>query len=271
MIAPHSQGATKKKLRKNPAEAVLVIDPKGVIQSVSNNFNAITGFNSKTTIGKNLRFLYSSRYKEKFHKRIWASLIINGYWQGDIWTQPLKGDTFPARLTIDSLLDKNGKTNQYIAVLSCVSGQKNNGFINFQSTHDALTGLPNRKLFNERFLLAMDSALRKGKKIACVYLDLDRFKQINFSVGQAAGDKLLQAVAERLKYCMRNVDLVSRIYSDEFAILVPDVKNQDTMTQIAKRILDAFRSPLFCEGYEFFITVSIGIVFALATGRTLRF
>lgn len=128
-----------------------------------------------------------------------------------------------------------------------------------QSRHNSLTGLPDRQLFSEILSVAIDQAKSKKQKLAVVLLELDRFRKINNSLGHAAGDKLLEAVAKRLKAATRNKDNIAHLYGNEFAILMPQIENRDNVIIILKRILESFKSALLLEGYEFFVTFSTGI------------
>ncbi len=128
-----------------------------------------------------------------------------------------------------------------------------------QSRHNSLTGLPNRQLFSKILSVAINQAKNKKQKLAVVLLGLDRFRKINNSLGHAAGDKLLEAVAKRLKDATRNKDNIAHLYGNEFAILISQIENRYNVTMILKRILESFESPLLLEGYEFFVTFSIGI------------
>jgi len=127
------------------------------------------------------------------------------------------------------------------------------------ATHDALTGLPNRRLFNDRLTLELAHAQRNQQKLAVMLLDLDHFKDVNDTLGHSVGDKLLQVVGHRLKSLLRRSDTVARMGEDEFMLILPGIVREENATKVAAKILEAFRKPLVFDGYEIDITTSIGI------------
>src|SRR5207237_838328 len=125
--------------------------------------------------------------------------------------------------------------------------------------HDALTGLPNRLLFKDRLTVALSHAQRNGSRLSVLFLDLDRFKVINDSLGHNIGDQLLQAVAARVQSCVRESDTVARLGGDEFTLLLPNLSRSDDAAPVADKILSAVRLPFHIEGRDFYITTSIVI------------
>lgn len=132
-------------------------------------------------------------------------------------------------------------------------------FINFQAYHDILTRLPNRSLFKDRLSVAITQAHRNQEKLAVMFIDLDRFKVINDSLGHTMGDRLLQSVSQRLLSCVRKGDTLSRFGGDEFTLLLPDIKNDATALQVAEKMLESIKSPFDIAGHEIYIGASIGI------------
>ncbi len=131
--------------------------------------------------------------------------------------------------------------------------------IRYQALHDMLTGLPNRLLFDEMLSKALPNATRNGDSLAAIFLDLDRFKVINDTLGHTLGDKLLQNVAQRLKDSLRKGDTVARWGGDEFTILLPRVNNIEEVTQVAERILQTLEDAFHLQGHELYISASLGI------------
>jgi diguanylate cyclase (GGDEF)-like protein/PAS domain S-box-containing protein len=125
--------------------------------------------------------------------------------------------------------------------------------------HDVLTSLPNRALFQDRLSLALAHARRNNEMLAILFLDLDRFKVINDSLGHTVGDQLLQGVAERLKKCVREDDTIARLGGDEFIILLPGISHVDHVSAVARKILDTIKQPWHVGGIELFVTASIGV------------
>ena len=131
--------------------------------------------------------------------------------------------------------------------------------INFQAYHDLLTHLPNRALLKDRLSLAITHARRNKRKLAAMFLDLDRFKVVNDTLGHSMGDRLLKAVANRLQSCLRKGDTLSRFGGDEFTLLLPEVRTRDDVVVIAEKILDRLNQPFIIDGHELFVGASIGI------------
>lgn len=168
--------------------------------------------------------------------------------------------------------DKQGKCREarYYGTARDVTERKEaEAFINFQAYHDLLTRLPNRALFKDRLELAITHARRGNQKLAVMFLDLDRFKVINDTLGHAMGDRLLQAVTHRLERCLRKGDTLSRFGGDEFTLLLPSIRSHEDARQIAKKLIKALRSPFQLGEHEVFVGVSIGISIFPEAGETM--
>jgi diguanylate cyclase (GGDEF)-like protein/PAS domain S-box-containing protein len=140
--------------------------------------------------------------------------------------------------------------------------------INFQAYHDLLTHLPNRALLKDRLNLAITQGRRNKRKLAVMFLDLDRFKLVNDTLGHSMGDRLLKAVANRLQSCLRSGDTLSRFGGDEFTLLLPEVRTRDDVVVIAEKILDRLNEPFVIDGHELFVGASIGIAMYPEAGET---
>ncbi len=145
------------------------------------------------------------------------------------------------------------------SISAALQRQQTEEIIHHQAFHDALTNLPNRILFNDRLDFALSSARRNGQSLAVMFMDLDRFKIINDTLGHSVGDELLQGVAQRLRDCLREGDTVARWGGDEFTILLPQIRDADDATQTAHRIHEALKTPLNINSHELYINASIGI------------
>lgn len=168
--------------------------------------------------------------------------------------------------------DRQGKYREarYYGTARDVTERKEaEAFINFQAYHDLLTRLPNRALFKDRLELAITHARRGNQKLAVMFLDLDRFKVINDTLGHAMGDRLLQAVTHRLERCLRKGDTLSRFGGDEFTLLLPSIRSHEDARQIAKKLIKALRSPFQLGEHEVFVGVSIGISIFPEAGETM--
>ncbi|MFZ4288784.1 bifunctional diguanylate cyclase/phosphodiesterase [Variovorax sp. HJSM1_2] len=241
------------------AEGIMVTDENRCIVSVNQAFCRISGYQPDEVLGKHPRLLQSGRHDKAFYQGMWEEINSKGFWQGEIWDRRKNGEIFPELLSISAVKDDAGKTIHYVGICSDITSLK--GYeerLRYQAEHDALTGLPNRFQFQERFSAMLERSDRQGTQVAVMMLDLDRFKHVNDSLGHAAGDQLLQQVAGRLKLCLRQVDIVGRFGGDEFCVLLGDVSHPKSVATIANKILDAFGPPFSVAGHELFISCSIG-------------
>lgn len=250
------------KIFENTLEGVLVTDSEGDIVFTNPSFEEITGYNREEVLGKNPKILSSGKQDQEFYRRMWKSLAEKGEWQGEIWNRRKSGEIYPEWLTLTVIKDEHGKTVQYAAILSdLTSRKKNEERVKHLAYHDALTDLPNRYLFLDRLTVALAHAVRHENTLAVLFLDLDRFKDVNDTLGHAAGDQLLQEVGRRITTCIREEDTVARMGGDEFTILLPDIQIEDAK-DVAQRILNVFSRPYVLDGQELYISSSIGIALA---------
>ncbi|QSP96328.1 EAL domain-containing protein [Marinobacter salinisoli] len=160
----------------------------------------------------------------------------------------------------DAQTNLSSKSARYYGTARDVTERKEAAeFINYQAYHDLLTRLPNRTLFQDRLDLAITHARRDGTRLAVMFLDLDRFKVINDTLGHGMGDRLLQAVAHRLEQCLRKGDTLSRFGGDEFTLLLPSIHDEEDVRGIARKLIDAMRAPFQLGDHEVFVGISIGI------------
>jgi diguanylate cyclase (GGDEF)-like protein/PAS domain S-box-containing protein len=209
----------------------------------------------QTLIGKSLVDLYEDSENERFRHFILPTVLERGRWRGE--TTGLRRDhvTFPQEISLTAL-DGGG----IVCVVRDISERTYaEEQIKHLAYHDALTGLPNRLLFKDRLTVALSHAQRNGTRLSVLFLDLDRFKVINDSLGHNIGDQLLQAVAARVQSCVRESDTVARLGGDEFTLLLPNLSRSDDAAPVAQKLLEAVRYPFHIEGREFFITTSIGV------------
>lgn len=148
--------------------------------------------------------------------------------------------------------------------------KRNEELINYQAYHDLLTSLPNRALFEDRLQLATAHARRYKEYLAVMYLDVDRFKLVNDSLGHSMGDKLLQIVAERILGCLRAEDTLARFGGDEFTLLLPQISKKEDAGAVAKKVLDSIRAPMYIDDQEIFTSASVGIAIYPHSGETME-
>ncbi len=244
------------------SEAITVTDMNNRIIAVNPAFCMITGYSEEEVLGKDPSFLSSGRNDKAFYHNMWQTLERMGRWQGEIWNRRKNGEVFPEWLSIVAIKDENGNTKQYMAVFSDITKRKQDEEkIWRQANYDGLTGLPNRNLFKDRLVQAMHTTRREGNRLALLFIDLDRFKWVNDTLGHAAGDLLLQETARRLTHCVRETDTVARLGGDEFTIILGDVRDSSEVDRIGEKLLKSLAEPFKLDGKEAFVSGSIGITF----------
>jgi len=242
------------------AEAILVTDARTRIVYINRSFTRVTGYSWKEVSGKTPRLLRSGRQSAEFYARMWKCIHSTGRWQGEIWNRRKNGEVYPEWLSITAVRSRRGKIEHYLAIFSDITLRKREEQELYDlATHDALTRLPNRYFFSERFRHAMVRAKRAASLVALLYLDLDGFKPVNDALGHRCGDRLLQVVARRLKRSVREVDTVARLGGDEFAVILEQLSQPRDAAATAKKLLHALARPYLLEGHRAKLTASIGI------------
>ncbi len=245
---------------KNTLEGIAITNAEGTLISVNPAFTKITGYSASEAIGKNPRILKSYHHDDVFYKNMWNTLLEKGQWQGEIWNRRKDGEAYLEWLTIITIKDGDGKPCNYVSVFRDITDiRQKEEHILHMAYHDPLTNLPNRLLFHDRLQQAISSALRHPKIIAIMFIDLDRFKIINDTLGHNVGDMLLQSVALRLKGAVRQNDTVSRLGGDEFVILLSEIEKAQDAALVAQKILHELSLSFTVYGHELNITASIGI------------
>jgi diguanylate cyclase (GGDEF)-like protein/PAS domain S-box-containing protein len=245
---------------QSSGEAIVITDVRHRILTVNPAFTHITGYVAAEAVGQTPYALSPSMRSADRERELWAEVDRSGYWQGEVWDRRRNGEVFPKWLTISAVRDAQGRPANYIEIFSDITERKEREErVRHLAHHDALTDLPNRALLNDRIAQAVSLAERNRTRVAVMFLDLDRFKTVNDSLGHSVGDKLLREVSARLKSCMRASDTVSRLGGDEFVILMPNVTDAEDVAVTARKVLDAVARPYNIDGYELVSTPSVGI------------
>lgn len=241
-------------------EGIMITDPEGIIQSVNPAFVRLTGFESEEVIGKSPSILSSGRHDEQFYRDMWSKIHRDGYWQGEIWNRRKNCEIYPELLTITAIHDENGELTHYASLFSDISSLKENEErIKHLAYYDPLTALPNRRLFHDRLSMAIAHAHRSSSRLAVMFIDLDRFKLINDSLGHKVGDELLKEVSKRLTQTVREDDTVARMGGDEFVFILSEIDDEEDAVASAHRVIEAITMPIVIDGNELVVTCSIGI------------
>lgn len=241
--------------------SVLVTNCESEIIYSNPAFTRSTGYTAEEVLGRNPDFLHSGRHEQQFFDDMWACIKKQGYWEGEIWNRKKSGEIFPEFLTISSLINEEKNLCNYVAIFSDITHLKQDMYKKLKhALYDPLTELPNRTLYHDR----MQTALHSGKmdptlKHAILFMDLDKFKQVNDTYGHLTGDRVLKLVGERLSSVLRFGDTVARIGGDEFTAILYGIKDKSDVDQLAKRMVEAIEKPFMVDGHEIHISISIGV------------
>lgn len=241
-------------------EGIVITNPAGDIVAVNPAFTAITGYGEAEVLGRNPRFLGSGRHEPEFYQALWDGLGRHGQWQGELWNRRKNGEIYPEWLTISSVRDSRGVATHYVAVFSDITVVKESQeALRFLAHHDPLTGLPNRILLRDRLEHAVQRAQREDLGVAVLFVDLDRFKQINDSLGHPVGDEILKLAANAMAAQLRGSDTIARVGGDEFIIVLERDVSSRSVGTVARKLVEIFAHPFTVAGHELFLTASIGI------------
>ena len=253
----------------NTSEAVVVTDPDGIILDVNPAFTAITGYSADEALGRAMNMLASGHHDPDFYDAMWRSLHDTGKWSGDIRNRRKDGSEYVERLTIDTSYNEDGTVNCHIGLFSDVTAERHKEETIWRQAHfDHLTGLPNRQMFHEELLNAMEEADGSARSMALVYMDLDYFKEVNDSLGHDMGDELLKQVAQRLSRAVRQHDLVARLGGDEFTLILNEGDNIMNLEEICRRVLKAVSEPYTLRHNIVNISASLGVTIYPRDGDT---
>lgn len=242
------------------SEGVVVTDLGGVIISVNPAFREITGYTAEEALSRTPNLFRSDRHDLEFYRQAWANLEAEGGWQGEVWNRHKSGEDRLAWLSVNRIDDDDGQPLYYVGVFHDITESRRKDLrIQHLAFHDALTGLPNRTLLLDRLGRAIESARRGGYRVGLLFIDLDRFKGINDSLGHAIGDLLLQTVAQRLASAVRASDTIARMGGDEFVVLVNRVAYPEDCAVLAGKIHDVLGKSLNIQGYAIQVGGSVGI------------
>ena len=241
-------------------EAMVITDRHNNIISVNPAFTRLTGYSREEALGNNPRILRSGRHDQTFYQGMWKALLEEGHWRGDIWDRRKDGTFYPKFLAITAMRDAHGEISHFSAIFYDVSERKKlEEKLETLAHFDALTGLPNRMLLQDRLEQAIATAERHNQKFALLFIDLDGFKPINDVYGHAFGDEVLRMVAQRLGEVIRSMDTAARLGGDEFVVVLTDVRDSDNAKRVAEKILAAVSRPYELAGESATLSASIGI------------
>jgi len=254
------------------SECIMVTSADRVIVTVNRAFCRGTAYELSEVVGELPDFMRSDRHTDGFFNQLWKTAKVRGSWQGELWIKRKSGETFPVWAVLNALRDERGTITHYVAAFLDISERKDNERrISHLAHHDTLTDLPNRALCLDRLGVAIQQADRNTRRVGVLFLDLDRFKNINDSLGHHIGDGLLRSVARCLLEAVRAGDTVSRLGGDEFVIIFNGVADSDEISQIVeRRLIPLVRRPHDVDGAELHISCSVGIAVYPEDGRDVE-
>ncbi len=268
------QKQTEAKLRlyaqvfQNTAEGLVITDADQRILEVNDAFCRILGYRPEELRGATPRKVRSGLHDDAFYAEMWRQIKETDHWQGEIIDRARDGRTVPLLETISAVRDADGVVSHYISLISDISHLKETqSRLDHLAHHDLLTGLPNRLLFSSRLEHIIEHAARDKTSFAVLYIDLDRFKTINDSLGHHIGDQVLIQAAQRLRQLVRRSDTVARLGGDEFVLLLEDLAGEDQTVQLADKVIDALRQPFTVNDISLHVGCSIGITVYPDDGR----
>ncbi len=245
---------------KNSNQAMFVTDIYNTIISTNPAFSQITGYTEEEVLGKDPRILASGHHDKLFYAAMWDCINRTGSWQGEIWNKRKNGGVYPEELSISSIKDSNGIVDHRVALFYDITEKKESDrIIMEQANFDQLTNLPNRRMFNDRLQQEILKSNRTNKPFALLFVDLDRFKNVNDTMGHGPGDNLLKEASRRIISSVRVTDTVARIGGDEFTIILPDFEGTINIDRIATNIIESLTEPFQLDLNEAYISASIGI------------
>ncbi|MGN7115212.1 putative bifunctional diguanylate cyclase/phosphodiesterase [Lysinibacillus odysseyi] len=259
------------KIFENVTEGIMITDKHKKIISVNPAFEFVTGYSSEEVIGKNPSILQSGMHELPFYLTMWDTIYNSGVWQGEIWNRRKTGDVYPEWLTIMAVKDAEGEITNYCGIFTDLSERKTvEDELEKRSLTDSLTDVCNRFAYLERMnaLLASSTHVSHTIQHAVFFLDLDRFKQVNDTLGHAVGDALLVEMAKRIQGLLKNKDILARYGGDEFVITLTNIVHPREAAKFAEKLIRVIEEPVILNGQEIFVSTSMGVSIFPTDGET---
>lgn len=242
------------------SEAVVITDEENRIVQINPAFSRITGYTLDDLYGQNPRTLHSALHDAAFYQEMWQQLLETGNWQGELWDRRKSGELFASWVTISLIRHPDGSIFRHVAQFSDITERKKKEDQLWQQANfDVLTGLPNRRLFNDRLEQEIKKSNRAGHQLCLLFIDLDDFKMINDQFGHDRGDSLLIEAAQRISRCVRSTDTVARMGGDEFTVILPEFNQMADVERIVQAIIRELNAPFSLGTNDVTVSASIGI------------
>ena len=255
-----SQNELHAKIYATSTDGIIITDANENMIDINTAFENISGYSRDEVIGKKPLIFRSGRHDKDFYENLWAEINKRGYWEGEIYNRHKEGGIYIEWIRISAIKDNKGNISNYIALVSDITKKKTTEEqLLKHAHHDPLTGAHNRLSFDERLSHDLANVKRNSRKLALLYIDLDKFKPINDQLGHQAGDVVLQAVADRIMDNIRQTDTLARIGGDEFIIILSDIEDYSDAEAVAHKIKQAIKLPIAFQGNTISVEASIGI------------
>ncbi|HHV10305.1 MAG TPA: EAL domain-containing protein [Clostridiales bacterium] len=259
------------KIINEAIEGIIITDEDNKIIRVNESMVKMSGYTREELIGNNPRLFKSDYHDELFYRQMWEQIVTKGFWEGEIWDKRKTGEIYPKWMTITVIKHPEGGVINYIGISSDMTKMKKaEQDIHLLAYYDSLSGLPNRTLFYDRLNMALARMKRSGSNVAVFYMDIDRFKLINDSLGHDVGDMLLVEAAKRIQSAIRKEDMLSRMGGDEFALLMEDDNCLESASSVAENILEQMKKPFILKDKAVSVGISIGIAVSPYDDGTLE-
>jgi diguanylate cyclase (GGDEF)-like protein/PAS domain S-box-containing protein len=243
----------------NDGIVVTLPDAGQMIIDVNDAYCRLTGRSREDAVGKDIGCFQSDRHSPEFYQAMHHTLLSTGAWEGEVWQTRVDGTVFPSWLSLSVIKDDQQEVRHAVGIFMDITGIMETERLRYAATHDALTGLPNRFLLNDRLEHDLAFARRAGTGLTVLFVDLDAFKGVNDALGHGRGDALLVEVAGRVVSVLRESDTVGRLSGDEFIVVIADTNDPPRVEGTARRLLEALASPCHLGTEDVHVTASIGV------------
>ncbi len=241
------------------SEGIMITDENMQITLVNRAFETVTGYSMKEVLGHTPKILKSGRQEKYFYEKMWDDIKVKGMWQGEIWNKRKNGEIYPEYLMIQQIHDEKGKVTNYFGVFNDISKKKVvEQRLETLIQMDHLTNIPNRSLYIQLLENLIENS-KEDTQHAIIFIDIDRFKHINESLGNDAGNLILKEFTNRLEAIIQPKDILARYAGDEFILTIPNLSQHKEAIQYAKEIIRCLDFPFQVTGSDIYITASIGI------------
>ncbi len=245
--------------QQSPA-SIVITNIEGNITYVNPKFEELSGYSQEEVLGKNPRILKSNETDAKTYQKLWRDILAGKEWHGEFTNLKKNGEKYLEKASISPIFNSEKQITHFVAVKEDITLKKyHEKLLEYRANYDLLTDIPNRHFALERLQYFIDKTVNHQTKIGLMFIDLDRFKEVNDIFGHALGDELLKVVSYRIKNILRNTDMIARLGGDEFLIIIPSVKDSNILENIAQKIIEVLQQPFNFDKIQLNISGSVGI------------